>query len=146
MRQAFLYRHLVTAHQLLVEITDPDPATVTLNLPSDGVFRVRPDREIIINATVKSQGDIRRSIKLTLADPPEWLTLKTGSVSGQGGEIVLNVSPNAEPGDKATVLLNGTIRIPRPPDDPEYNPALKKGQNNRVVGFTIDAISIQVIN
>ena len=146
MMQAFLYRHLVIAQQLLVDITDPDPVTVTLNLPPDGVFRVRPGGEISINATARWLGEGGRNVKLTLAEPPEWLTLKTGSISGQGGEIILKVSPNAEPGDKATVLLNGSVRIPKAPDDPEYNPALKKGQNNKAVGFTIDAVSIEIIN
>jgi hypothetical protein len=148
MMQAFLYRHLVTAQRLLVEITDPDPVTVTLNLPQDGVFRVRPGEEISISSTVKWLGDTERaSIKLTLAEPPEWLTLKTGSIKGQGGVIILTVSPNAEPGDTATVLLNGTIRIERSSDDPDYNPLPKfKGKNKKAVEFTIDTISIQVTN
>ncbi len=147
MMQAFLYRHLVTAQQLLVEITDPDPVTVILNLPQNGVLHARPGGEISINATAKWRGDVERGIKLTLAEPPEWLTLKTGIITGLSGEIILAVSPNAEPGDTATVLLNGTIRVNRSPDDPDYNPLPKfKGKNKKTVDFTIDAISIQVIN
>jgi hypothetical protein len=151
MMQAFLYRHLVTAQQLLVEITDPDPVTVTLNLPQDGVFHVRPGEEIRINPTVKWLDEAgRAAIKLTLAEPPEWLTLKTVNLSKKSDEIILNVSPNAEPGDKATVLLNGTIRIATSPDDPNHNPLPKikgiKGMNKKAVEFTIDAISIQVTN
>ncbi len=147
MMQAFLYRHLVPMQQLLVEIADPDPVTVTLNLPQSGVFRVRPGEDIRINATAKWLGDGERAIKLTLAEPPEWLALKTGSIKGQGGEIILNVSPNAEPGDKATVLLNGTIRVPLSPDNPDYNPLPKfKGKNKKSVDFTIDAVSIQITN
>lgn len=147
MMQAFIYRHLVTAQHLLVEITDPDPVTVTLNLPQDGVFRARPGEEIKINATAKWQGDTERFVKLTLAEPPEWLTLKAGSIKGQSGEIILTVNPNAEPGDTATVLLNGTIRVAMSPDDPDYNPLPKfKGRNKKAVDFTIDAVSIQITN
>ncbi|MEI7851669.1 MAG: hypothetical protein WCH86_07535 [Kiritimatiellales bacterium] len=148
MMQAFLYRHLVTAKQLLVEITDPDPATVTLNFPPDGVFKVHPGEEIRINSIVKWLNDKERApIKLTLAEPPEWLTLKTGNISKKSGEIILTVSPNAEPGDTATVLLSGTIKISKSSDDPDYNPLPAfKGKNKNAVDFTIDAISIEVTN
>lgn len=145
MMQAFLYRHLVTAQQLLVQVTEPELVTVSLDLPKDGVVRVRPGNEITLNPTVKWRDSTPKGIKLTLADPPEWLTLKTGFLSRQGGAIILNVSPNAEPGDSATVLLNGTVRIAKSPKDPDYNPVVKF-QNNKIVNFTIDAVSVQIAN
>jgi hypothetical protein len=145
MMQAFIYRHLVTAQQLLVQVTEPEPVTVSIHLPKDGVFRVRPDSPITLNASVKWRDNVRGGIKLTLADPPEWLALRTNNLSGVGGEIILDVSPNAEPGNAATVLLNGTVRLAKSANDPDYNP-VQKFLNAKVVDFTIDAISVQIID
>lgn len=145
MMQAFIYRHLVSAQQLLVQITEPEAVTVSLSLPKDGVVRARPGSEIALNSTVRWRDNARRGIKLALAEPPEWLTLKTGTLGGQGGEVVLTVSPNAEPGNTATVLLNGTARIEKSAKDPDYDP-VQKFKNGRVVEFTVDAISIEITN
>lgn len=146
MMQAFIYRHWVAAQQFLVRVQEPQPVTVTLNLPKGGVFRVRPGSDITISSTAKwSRNNTPQGIRLTLAEPPEWLTLKTTSIGGQGGGIVLKVSPNAEPGDKAAVLLNGNIRLEKPASDPDYNPVMK-AMNIRNVDFAIDAVAIEIIN
>jgi hypothetical protein len=145
MMQAFIYRHLVIAQKFLVQITDPVAVTVSLGLPKDGVFRARPGSEITLNAAVKWRDSSKRGIKLVLAEPPEWLTLKTTFLSGQGDEVILSVSPNAEPGNTATVLLNGSVRIEKSAKDPDYDPVLKF-KNGRSIDFTIDAISIEIIN
>jgi len=145
MMQAFLYRHLVTAQQLLVQVAEPEPATVALNLPADGIIRARPGSEVTLGARVIRNANIQGTIKLTLSDPPEWLTLATGSIDRQGGEIILKISPNAEPGNSANVLLNGTVRVAKSARDPDYNPVMKN-LNTKTTDFTIDAISIQIIN
>ncbi len=145
MMQAFIYRHLVTAQKLLVQVAEPDPVTVALTLPSGGVVRARPGSEISLSAMVTRKADVQGGVKLTLSDPPEWLSLETGYLERQGGEVILKISPNAEPGNSATVLLNGTARLSRSPKDPEYNP-IAKFQNIKPVTFDIDAISIQIIN
>lgn len=145
MMQAFFYRHWVPAQQLLVRVCEPQPAEVVLTLPKDGVFQARPGSEIVIKAAVQWNAKQQKGIKLTLSEPPEWLTLKTGTLNGKGGTVVLTVSPNAEPGDTAAVLLTGTLRIAKTPEDADYNPVMKF-LNNKAVDFTIDALSIRITN
>jgi hypothetical protein len=146
MMQAFLYRHFVTAQKLLVQVTEPDPVTIALRLPPGGAIRVRPDSEITLSAMMTLKGAVQGSVKLTLSDPPEWLTLATQSLGQQAGnEVVLKVSPNAEPGDKTTVVLNGTARRSKSAKDPDYDP-VNKYLNTKAVDFAIDAISIEIIN
>jgi hypothetical protein len=148
MMQAFLYRHLVTAQKLLVQVSEPNPVTVTLSLPSGGIVRARPGSEVTLSASVtrKVDGQGQGGVKLTLSDPPEWLTLGTESIGQKGGnEVVLKISPNAEPGDKATVILNGSARTAKSAKDPTFNP-IAKGQNTKAVDFAIDAISIEIID
>jgi hypothetical protein len=145
MMQAFIYRHWVPSQQFLIRISDPEPVTVRLTVPRDGVLRANPGGEITIPASVRWNERPFRPVKLALADPPEWLTLKTAALGGNGGTVVLAVSPNAEPGDTATVLLSGTVRIPKSETDPDYNPVMKF-MNAKTVEFTIDALSIQITN
>ncbi|MFA6173137.1 MAG: PPC domain-containing protein [Kiritimatiellales bacterium] len=147
MMQAFLYRHLVTAQKLLVQVAEPNPVTVALELPPGGVIRTRPGSEVSITALINRKTDGQNNgVKLTLSEPPEWLTLGTGTIGQKtGSEIILKISPNAEPGDKATVLLNGTARAAISSKNAGFNPVLKY-MNTTTVDFTIDAISIEIIN
>ena len=144
MMQAFLYRHLVPAQQLLVQIAPQDPVAVTLSPPVDDHYGVRAGSSIRIHSQVTWRDDARRGIKLALADPPEWLTLETERIPPRGGDIILNISSNAEVGDTATVLLNGTIRVPKDPSAPDYNP-IAKWMNNTDIEVTIGAIPVAII-
>ncbi|MBM4152960.1 MAG: hypothetical protein FJ220_05515, partial [Kiritimatiellaceae bacterium] len=143
--QAFLYRHWVPANDFLVRVSPPKPVTVTLDLPVDGVFHARPGSEIVIPASLTSLDKTRKGIQLMLVDPPEWLTLKTANLPMRSGRIVLEVSPNAEPDDTATVLLQGVVRIDKLPSDPDYMIS-PKGVNKTAHDFTIDALSIRITN
>jgi len=145
MMQAFLYRHLVTAQKLLVQVAEPNPVSVTLKLPSGGVVRARPDSEVSLTAVVNRKTEGSGSVKLTLSDAPEWLTLGTDTISQKTGtEIILKVSPNAEPGDKATVLLNGSAKSGGGKTG-EFN-QFSKSMNAKTTDFAIDAISIEIID
>ncbi|HPR82506.1 MAG TPA: PPC domain-containing protein [Pontiellaceae bacterium] len=142
MMQAFIYRHLVTAQQMLVQVTEPEPVSVVLTIPKEGFFRAHPGKQLVISASAQWAASAQKSIKLTLAEPPEWLTLRTAT--WQAGNIILDISPNAEPGDTATVLLTGTVKVNKSPKDADFNPVMKF-LNNRTADFTIDAIPIQVV-
>jgi hypothetical protein len=145
MMQAFLYRHWVPAQQLLIRVSEPAPVNIVLSFPREGVFHARPGSEIVINATVRWNSKGQKGIKLTLSEPPEWLTLKESRLGGKGGVITLVISPNAEPGSTATVLLNGAVRVVKKPEDSDFNPVMKF-LNNKAIEFAIDAIPIQITN
>jgi len=145
MMQAFLYRHLVAAQQLVAQVAPPDPVTVTMSPPEDGMYRARAGSQIRIRSQVKWRDDSRRGIKLALAEPPEWLTLETGRINQQGGDVILNVSANAEAGDTVSVLLNGTLRIPKDPSSPEFNP-IAKWMNQTVIEIAIGVIPVEIVD
>ncbi len=141
MMQAFIYRHLVVAQELLAQVTDPDPVTVTVTLPSDGVIRARPDSEIKLRAVAVRKAALQSPVKLTISDPPEWLTLVTTTLKAEGSsEIVLKVSPNAEPGNSTTVVLNGSVKAKLGDKAPKFF------NENKSIDFSIDALSIQITN
>lgn len=144
--QAFLWRHLVPADELMVLITDPEPVTVTLDLPHDGVVEVCPGSQISFPAEVSYHGDSKGYVRLALSEPPEWLTLETKGVGGpRPRDIKLSVSSNAEVGDVGTLFLTGTFQVRIPEDDPRYNPVIK-WLNNKKVEFPIAAVPVKIVD
>ncbi|MFA5689166.1 MAG: PPC domain-containing protein [Kiritimatiellales bacterium] len=144
MMQAFYYRHLVPSGSFMVQISDPEPVTVALRLPLERRYAVKPGTKIEIPAATRWQTDVaRRGIRIILSDPPEWLTLDTVNLGGGGGKIVLSVSRNAEPKDRTTIRLSGSVNIPLPSDHPDYNPVMK-ARNNQPYEFAIDAIPLEI--
>lgn len=142
--QAFLWRQLVPAGQMLVQITDPDPVTVTLDLPRNGLIEVRPGGSFSLSAAVSYHGDNKGPVGLVLSEPPEWLTLETKGVGGpRPRDIKFSVSSNAEPGESATLLLIGRFSIMKSEDDPTYNPVLK-WMNRKKVEFPIAAVAVHI--
>lgn len=148
MMQAFSTEHLVPARLLLARLVEPDPVTVTLTRPrGETVLRVRPGETITLPARAEpNQARGRQPVRLSLDDPPEWLTLGTESIPRQGGSrIVLHVSANATPGPAVTVVLNGEARVARLPSDPDFDP-VNRARNVTPTSFPIAALAIQVID
>lgn len=146
MMQAFIYRHLVPAEELLVMIAEAEPATVTLELPRSGVVEARPGEIISLMASVKYRKGVGGYVQLELSEPPEWITLKSKGAGGPRPQPVqFAVSANAEPGDTATLILNGKVSIIKSETDPTYNPVLK-WMNRETVTITIAAIPVKIIN
>ena len=134
------------AQHWLAWVTEPDPITLTVSPPADGVLRVRPGAEIALPARLARRPGVHGNVRLSLGDPPEWLTLKTKAVGGRADvpqTVRLAVSANAEPGQTGMLLLQGAGRIETPPDDPEFNPVAKWG-NYREVNFAVVALPVEV--
>lgn len=55
------------------------------------------------------------------------------------------MSINAEPGERATLLLGATVNIPLEASHPDFNPVMR-AMNNRMFEFFMDAIPVVVIN
>ncbi len=144
MMQAFLWRHLVSARELLLRVTEPLPVSVKLNLPKEGLIEAGPGEEILIGGDVIRQDGFKGSLRLTLSDAPDWITLKSKSFGWRNRGIVLVVSEEAPPGTFESLVLNGTITITKPKDDPTYNPILK-WLNRKTYKFAIGAIPVQIV-
>lgn len=146
MTQAFIYNHLVPKAEMVARVVEPNPVNVVVTLPRDRIVRARPGTEIVLGTQSQQLNpDLRRRVRLSLSSPPEWLQLTTTNVPRRGGgEIRLAVSGQANPGDTATVLLNGRTTILKRPEDPDYNPAIRRA-NMQVSDFPIAALTIEVI-
>jgi hypothetical protein len=143
--QAFLWRHLVPARELLAQIAPPEPVTLTVQHPRGKIIKAVSGETLFLPVRIERHEKAHGPIKLTLTDPPEWLTLGKVQLTGTQDRIILKVSPNAEPGAQTVTVLRGTLRVPRTEEDPEYNPILK-GRNFKEYAFAIDTIALEIID
>lgn len=146
MMQAFLWRHLVPAEELLVRVTDPEPVSVKLQVPSSGLIRARRGGTFSIPVDVFSEELTDGFIQVKLSSPPAWITLKNKGVGIQGNwKKMLNfeVDKDAPEGAFGSLSLIGTVSIMKSEDDPTYNP-LTKWKNRVVYEFTIGAVPVQI--
>ena len=146
--QAFLWRHLVPAQELLVRVTPPEPASVELDLPYVGFVKVRPGRKVIIPAKVHYEGDASGYVRVELSGAPEWVTLKTKNLNGSietdsGKRLIFEISEEAPPGEFEALVLTGKIYLNKSEDDISYNP-LSKWSNKTTHKFTIGAIPLKI--
>ena len=147
MMQAFLWRHLVAAEELLVRVTEPEPISVQLNLPGKGLVETFPGGTCDVTVKVKSAGEVKKGyVRVQLSNPPEWITLKTKGLNVESKweqPLIFEVSEDAPPGAFENLVLTGTISVMKETDDPTYNPILK--WKNRInYDFTIGAIPVQI--
>ena len=146
MMQAFLYRHLVPSKALMVMVTEAQPATVKLELPQDGIVRARAGSQIQLLFTVDRHDGYKGGVRLALSEPPEWVSLKSKGIGkDRFGVIRLDVNENADTGMRSTLILNGSVRIQKDKNAPDYNP-IAKWLNFINYDFTIDAISVEIID
>lgn len=105
MMQAFAYRHLVSARELLASVAGrsmPRRAVKILSLtpvkiPAGGTTRLK-----VSTPTNTPMGKIR----LELSDPPDGIAIKSVSPAGEGTEIVLNSdATKVQPGTKGNLIL-----------------------------------------
>jgi len=149
MMQAFLWRHLVPSQELMAMVTETEPVSVTLKLPSKGAaIKARAGTIVRIPFEVERHLEYKGGIKLTLSDPPEWVSLKNkyiGSKKWLKGVLQININENADTGMTSTLVLNGQVRVAKKESDPDYNP-VARWVNFKTYDFTIDAIPIEVID
>ena len=144
MMQAFLWRHLVSAQELLLRVTEPLPVSVKLDLPKEGLIEARPGEEIHVRGEVFRQEGHKGNLKLTLSDAPEWITLKSKKFGWRNSALVLLVSEEAPPGAFESLVLNASFSVSKPKDDPTYNPILKF-RNRKKYEFTVGTIPVQIV-
>ena len=141
--QAFLYRHLVPAQELLVRITKQLPVTVKAELPESGVVKVQAGGKVIIPHQTVRQDGVKGNIRLSLSNAPEWVSLKKTSIGRNGSKIILAIGEKAPVGTRETVTINGSFDVRIAKDDPTFNPVLK--WRNRIrYNFIIAAVTIEV--
>ena len=141
--QAFLYRHLVPAQELIIRIAEPMPVSVRLELPESGFFEVSPGEKITIIPEVLRKKGIKGNVKLSLSDAPDWITLETKHIGWKKSKIVLVIDEKAPVGSFETIGINGSFTIMKKEDDPTYNP-LMKWRNRTQYNFNVGVIPIKI--
>ena len=144
--QAFLYRHLVPAEELLVRVTPAEPMSVELDLPPDGFMETSPGEQLTLLMNATAEDDVKGYIRVELVNPPVWITQKTWGINSRSGRVqkmTFEISPDAPVGAFEILILKGSFAIKIAEDDPTYNP-LKKWVNRTKYEFIIGAIPVKI--
>jgi hypothetical protein len=145
--QAFLYRHLVPADELLLRVTEPPPIVAQLDLPASSVLKVRPGETVSIPVKLSGPSGINGNVQLQLQDAPEWVSLKKKNLkpgTKWGSKFSIEIAEDAPAGESASFVVNGKVIVRRAKDDPMFNPVIKK-MNRDIYPVTLGAIPIQIV-
>jgi hypothetical protein len=126
--QAFLYRHLVPAQELvLAPISEPSAISFEVNLPKSGIIELPLGEAVTLNL----DGHYRKGMtgaKLKLDNPPEgvtmvkgWLGQKKGKGKASGGkanyekgvaagQITLKAEEPLQPGFKTSLVVSAVVK------------------------------------
>jgi len=138
--QAFLYRHLVPAQELLVSVRKSRSGMPTVELAGDGLIRIPAGgtARVLMETPKRS---ILKEMRLTLNEPPEGLTLHDVSVVPKGLAFQLKADKDAIPSGFANNLIVEVFR--------EYTPKSKDGKpSNRKRRYrlgVLPAIPIEIV-
>jgi hypothetical protein len=138
--QAFLYRHLLPAEEVLVAVTKQRWATPPITLADDGPVRVPAggSRRVRLKTT---NTRFLKGMVLELNDPPDGLSLRDVSVASGGIQFDLAADAEAVKGGFADNLIVEAFRH-YTPRDKDGKP---RGKARRVsVGF-LPAIPIEIV-
>lgn len=105
--QAFLYRHLVPANELVLVEGAPPALSFKAETPSSGAVKLPLDKEVTIPVEVYWNKRYSTSATLMLDNPPKGIVLVTQSIkSGRDkGEIVLKATAPLEPDFEDNLIL-----------------------------------------
>ena len=88
MTQAFEYRHLVPAHELMVAVTGNAKSGRALNLPGETLVRIPAGGTARVQVAANGSKSFGKT-HLELSEPPDGITIKDVAPSQGGTEIVL---------------------------------------------------------
>ena len=113
MMQAYFYRHLVPAQEWLVDIIGRGRAAIP--------FRLREQKEIKLPSGgtaelhfIGPHGPLVQSVKMTLSEPPDGLSIQKVTVSDDGIKVALRAdAAKLKPGWKGNAIIEASVeRVP----------------------------------
>jgi hypothetical protein len=138
--QAFLYRHLVPAQELLVFVQKSRWSMPPVEFAGSGPVKVPVGGSVQVHLKTKPRPQLKE-IDLELYDPPAGLTLHDVTVVPEGLAFVLKADKDAVKSDISDNLVIQMFREYTPPRQ-EGKPVPKKQRNSMGV---IPAIPIQIV-
>ena len=108
MMQAFLYRHLVPAQELIVAVAKPARVSLKADLPAGKSLKIPAGGTVELLITGNRRAGGARQFKLALADAPEGIAVEDVAIEAGNTGAVLVVRADAEhlkPGRKGNLIV-----------------------------------------
>ena len=113
MMQAFAYRHLVPAQELMVAVLQRGGAAAPVRLLERGPVKLSAGGTASVRFAAPNAPFLRQ-VKLELNEPPEGISIRNVSLSPEGVTVLLAAdAAKTKPGLKGNLIINAfTERVP----------------------------------
>jgi hypothetical protein len=109
MMQAFIYRHLVPASDLMVAVIGRGRFRTTLKLVEQTPVKLPADGTARVRVSLPS-GPLMGQVQLALSDPPEGISIESVSPVREGAAIVFRADPaKVKPGLKGNLIVDAFV-------------------------------------
>ncbi len=137
MMQAFAYRHLVTAQEMLVAVSARRMAKNEMKILSATPLILHPGKTTQLQINVPTQ-ILLGTVEFELADPVEGITIQQVASYRDGSQIILACdATKAKPGTKGNLILNAVFHMTPGKDKPP-------GPQRRFPTGTLPAIPYEI--
>ena len=125
MMQAFLYRHLVPAQEMLVAVTNPKRPAPPLALKPEGTVRIPlgGTAQVLVATPPRP---MLQNVRLVLGDPPKGISLQELTVVPQGLQFTLKAEAGTV-GYKDNLIVQTFLEVEGQPQDGK--PAKQRQRN-----------------
>jgi hypothetical protein len=138
--QAFAYRHLVPARELLVRVSGPARSRIPWKIPSDDPVKLPAGGTAPVQLFLPI-GRLAGQIQLTLNEPPEGIAIQSLSLVRDGVSILLRADAGkVKPGLKGNLIVEAFLERTAGAGDAKKQPA-----NRRQPLGMLPAIAFEVV-
>ena len=140
MMQAFLYRHLVCAQELLAAVSAAPIARANMKILSTMPLMLTPGKTARIEVAMPTSTLIGK-VEMELTDPPEGISLQSVTPGREGAEIVISCdAAKAKGGLKGNLIFSAFVE--RVPPATALNPQPRK---RRVPMGALPAVPYEIV-
>jgi len=140
MMQAFFYRHLVPAQELLVSVSGRWMSRGGARIVGEAPIRIPAGGTAHVQVSGVNAGMAAARLQLELNDPPDGLTIQKVSSSADGADIVLSAdAAKLKPGLRGNLILNAYAS--RGGDTPKG----KQNSQRRALVGTLPAVPFEIV-
>jgi len=103
--QAFLYRHLMTAQELIVAIKKEKWPANKITLANKTPMKISKGKDVKIRSKIQIKKDILKELQVQLQKPVDGFAIDDVTVMPDGLEFMLKVDKKLEPGFKDNLIV-----------------------------------------
>jgi hypothetical protein len=125
MMQAFIYRHLVPAKELLVTVKERARLLAPWKLLAEGVVKLPAGGAATVPFSLM-RGPLADQVRLTLHEPPDGISIEHTSLAAQTATVTLHAdAAKVKPGLKGNLIIDASVERTQKAKDGKQKPNMR---------------------